>query len=161
MPLNAQISLSILAHETSSEDLSRTLRATPASYAIAVADGTGANQAQVAWSNSGTVDEGDEVTFTFASLADDRGAVAMTALKVLYVKNTGVVPLQVGPNVQWTSLTNTSANILVPAGGVAIFCAPDASGWSTSQASAGLVVANTTQDAGGYEILLIGEGTVS
>jgi len=43
MALNAQITLSILAHETSSGDLSRTLRATPANYALSLGDGTGAN----------------------------------------------------------------------------------------------------------------------
>ena len=48
MALNSQINISLIAHETSSGDLSQTIRVTPASYAAALTTGTGANQAQVA-----------------------------------------------------------------------------------------------------------------
>ena len=40
MALNAQVNLSLLAHETASGDLSSTIRVTPASYAAAIGDGT-------------------------------------------------------------------------------------------------------------------------
>ena len=45
MALNAQIMLSILAHETSAGDMSKTLRATPATYSASLSDGTAAYQA--------------------------------------------------------------------------------------------------------------------
>ena len=91
MALTAQIALSILAHETSSGDLSRTLRATPANYAIRLTDGTGANQAQVVWSDARTATTSND-DLTLWNLSDTRdGAsvtVAFTQVKLVYVKNT-------------------------------------------------------------------------
>ena len=87
MALSAQVSLSILAHETSSGDLSRTLRATPATYSVVLSDGTAAYQAQVVWSDARTL-AGSSETLNLASLADTRdGAsvtVTLTAVKAAY-----------------------------------------------------------------------------
>ncbi|NBW16401.1 MAG: hypothetical protein EBR82_51315 [Caulobacteraceae bacterium] len=80
MALNAQIMLSILVHETSAGDLSRTLRATPASYSAVLSDGTAAYQAQVVWSDSRTL-AGLSETLNLASLADTRdGATVSVAI---------------------------------------------------------------------------------
>ena len=77
MALNAQIALSILAHETSIGDLSRTLRATPANYALSLTDGTGANQAQVVWSDSRTATTSND-DLTLWNLSDTRDGASVT-----------------------------------------------------------------------------------
>ena len=76
MPINAQVLLSVLSHESTSGDISQTLRVTPATYALSLGDGTGANQAQVAWSDSRTFPAGGEDSFAIRSLTDDRGTVS-------------------------------------------------------------------------------------
>ena len=78
MALSAQINLLLMAHETSSGDLSRTLRATPASYSLAIADGTGDNQAQVVWSASRTATTSND-DLMLSALADTRDGAAQPA----------------------------------------------------------------------------------
>lgn len=162
MALNAQIALSIVAHESSSSDLASEMRVTPATHAMMLTTGTGANQAQVVWSESASVGEGDEVIHSFAALADDRGSVAMTAAKVIYVRNTGSLALEVSPY-QWSTGPVPSGTVIsVQPGGAVVFTAPTATGWSTSGAGAGILVANSNSGVSvGYELMLIGEGTVS
>ena len=152
MSLSAQITISLLAHEASNGDLSRTLRATPANYSLSLADGTGANQAQVAWSDSRTL-AGASETLNLTALADTRdGAavtVALSAVKALYAKNTGTAAL-------------TFAGAPFPAGGQAVApggsvvqCDPTAGGMAAS----GLTVTGSAGCA--YDLVLIGEGTVT
>lgn len=152
MALTAQIALSILAHETSNGDLSRSLRATPANYATTLTDGTGAGQAQAAWSGVRTL-SGSSAVLNLSSLADVRdgaaATVTLTAVKAVYVRNAGT-----------TSLTFAGApfpagGLVVAAGAVAVLCDPSAAG----MAAASVTVTGTT--GGSYEIVLIGEGSVA
>jgi hypothetical protein len=69
-------------------------------YSASLSNGTGANQAQIAYSETGTIPDGDEVLLTLGSLSDDRGAVAMTAIKAIYIKSTGAEGLTVA-GVSW------------------------------------------------------------
>lgn len=168
MALDAQILLSILAHETSSGDISRTLRATPASYSLSLSDGTGANQAQVVWSDSRTIPAEAVEDIDLQSLSDDRGVVSFSAVKVLYIKNTHA-SVQIDIR-QGVSLANSwdwigyaaddgLGETVVPAGGCIMVAAPTAAGVSVADdrkiirivAAAGVT----------YEIILIGEGTVT
>lgn len=148
MPLNAQLTLSILAHESSSGDLSRSLRATPVSYAASIADGTGANQAQVVWSATRTLSGASE-TLNLAALADTRdgspATVTITAVKVAYIRNKGASAITVG------GLPITS----VAAGAAAVHCDPSAAGL----AAGGVTVTGTV--GGTYDVVLIGEGSVA
>jgi hypothetical protein len=150
MSLDAQILLSILAHETASGDISRTLRATPATYSLSLSDGTGENQAQVVWSDARTLSGASE-TLNASSLSDDRGSIALTALKAVYVKNSSTATLTFTP----ASAAAFGGTQHVRAGGAALAVASDATG----MAAGNLVVAG---DAGQtYEIILIGEGTIT
>jgi hypothetical protein len=165
MALDAQILLSILAHETSSGDISRTLRATPASYSLSLSDGTGANQAQVVWSDSRTIADGGDDTPNVAGLTDDRGTVAFTAVKLIYIRNTGSVPLNLIGNGDWATgpqkLPDTS-NYEIPAGGCWLATNPTAAGWSVGASPKYLTIANqSASTAATYEIVLVGEGTVT
>jgi hypothetical protein len=177
MALNAQILVSIIAHESSGDGIAQTLRATPATYALALTDGTGANQAQLVWSDSRTAtNDGDVLDLT--ALADDRGTVSFTAIKAVYVRNTGAVALllnrhsfdngNVTPANSWASMLEYDAGvcedaapaIAVPAGGAFAITAPGGSGYPVSSSSRNLAVAAPGSSTT-YDIVLIGEGTVT
>lgn len=167
MPLNAQILLSILAHETSSGDLSRSIRVTPANYAAALSDGTGASQAQVVWSDSRAVAPGGYDNVNLRSLADDRGSISITAVKAWFIRNTGPVSFSFGA--YGTSQETYSLPIgeegtgiaTSPPGGVAFFMNPTAAGWPTNSPTANFVVYNNSLQNATYDIVFIGEGTIS
>jgi hypothetical protein len=153
MPLNAQIIVSILAHETSTGDLSRTLRATPASYSAVLSDGTAAYQAQVVWSDARTL-AGSSETLNLATLADTRDgaavSVAITAVKAVYIRNSHA------------SASLTFAGSPLPAGGLTVAAG---GGYAQIDPTATGMAAGTitvTGSAGAtYDIVLIGEGSVT
>ena len=153
MALNAQIMLSILVHETSAGDLSRTLRATPASYSAVLSDGTAAYQAQVVWSDSRTL-AGSSETLNLASLADTRDgatvSVAITAVKAVYIRNS-----HASASLTFAGSPLPASGMTVAAGGAYTQIDPTAAGMT-----AGTIT--VTGSAGAtYDIVLIGEGTVT
>ena len=150
MALNAQILLSILAHETSSGDISQTLRATPATYSLGLSDGTGAGQAQVVWSDARTL-AGASETLDSAALTDDRGSINLSALKAVYIRNASTVTLTATP----ATPAAFGGTHHIRSGGVAVAVAGDATG----MAGGTLTVAGSAGAA--YDIILIGEGTVT
>ncbi len=157
MALNAQILLSILAHETSTGDLSKTLRATPASYSASLTDGTGANQAQVVWSGSRVAAGTD--TLQLSALSDTRdGAVVtvnITAVKAMCFRNTHASnPISVGVVSPSTSL------VRVEPGGAFVIVAPTAGGIASGVGSANTHFITATAGTT-YDIVLIGEGSVT
>jgi len=165
MPINAQVLLSILSHESTSGDISQTLRVTPATYSLSLGDGTGANQAQVAWSDSRTLGSGADDTLNVAALSDDRGVVAFTAVKLIYIRNTGAVAINLIGNSDWATgpqkLPNTS-NYEIPAGGCWVATNPTAAGWSVGASPKYLTIENqSASTAATYDIVLIGEGTIT
>jgi len=173
MALDAQILLSILAHETSSGDISRTLRATPASYSLILGDGTGANQAQVVWSDARTIGAGGYEDLNFQALTDDRGTVALTTLKLIYLKNTsgaGSISLGTLFDVPYTRPANAffhtplssdalGAGYQVRPGGLVVAADPGAAGYLVSASAKNFRVSGASGAT--YEIVLIGEGTVT
>lgn len=162
MPLSAQIALSIIAHESSSGDLSSQMRVTPAVYGVVLGDGTGANQAQIAFSDSTSIQDNYDNGYTFSAMTDDRGTINMTAVKVIYFKNTGTVPLDLGRNNLWTTGPFPGdRGVTVPAGGAVVLVAPTAAGWSTAESGGAITIFNETGTPGSYDIMLIGEGTIS
>jgi hypothetical protein len=162
MALNAQILLSIVAHEASSGDLSRTLRATPATYAVSLADGTGASQAQVVWSGSRTATTAND-DLSLSALSDTRdGAavtVAFTQVKAVYVKNTSsTATLRIGGVSGATAFEGLPVGTFMPLppGGCYLFSAPSASGAAANTARFASASGSCT-----YDIVIIGEGSVS
>jgi len=161
MPLNAQVSVSLVAHETAAGDLSRAMRVTPATFAMLFTDGTAANQAQVAWSKSGTAGAAGTTDFTLGSLADTRDGAAVTvafsAIKAVYVRNTATSgSLLLGGLSPGFAAFPASGTIAIAPGGVYCVVSPSESGFAAATArlaaSAGTVA---------YEIAVIGEGTVT
>ena len=170
MALDAQVLLSILSHESSAGDISRTLRVTPASYSLVLSDGTGANQAQVTWSDVRTFPQGGEDSVPIRNLADDRGTITMTSVKVLYIRNlssTNGFVLKAGAALQeswdgiaYSSDTGEPGEITFKPNSVLVFADPTASG-VPANASADSIYFSDGQAGQAYEILLIGEGTIS
>jgi len=159
MPLNAQILLSILAHESSSGDISETLRATPTSYSLELTDGTGANQAQVVWSDARTIAAGGTDNLNLASLSDDRGSIAFSQVKAIYARNTHATEnMKIGGSGAgaFGGLPAT-VNRTLPPGGAYLMTAPTAGGFD------GGLFAQFSSPGGEvtYEIILIGEGTIA
>lgn len=160
MPLAAQVALSILAHETSSGDLSRTLRSTPVNHTLSLADGTGANQAQVVWSDTRTATTSNDTLSRF-TLPDVRDGVAanvlVDTLKLLYIHNKSSSVSINASAAGWTVLPSASHKIRP--GGALLVTAPGADGYAPT----GLGDSITISTGGGtaeYDIVIIGEGNL-
>lgn len=153
MALNAQIALSIVAHESSSGDLSKTVRVTPANYAVAMTDGTAANQAQVAWSSSGSL-SGSSQTINLSSVSDVRdgatATVSFTALKALYFANRSTSTITLTG-----AAAGAAAGRTVEAGAAVVDVVPSAAGRAVSS----IVVSGAAGSE--YDIVVIGEGSVT
>lgn len=159
MPLNAQIALSVVAHESSSGDLSSSLRVTPATYAVMLSDGTGANQAQLAWSDTRTL-AGSSETLNLSALPDTRDSatatLSFTALKCLYIKNNSTTSIvlagaAIGPG-------TFGASRVVPAGAVTVDVIPSSEGRDVSSSPS---LTFTGSAGSSYDVMLIGEGSIA
>jgi hypothetical protein len=159
MALNAQILVSIVGQESSSGDMFNQMRVTPASYSLSLTDGTGASQSQVVWSDSLTA---YDTNVTPGALLDDRGTVSITALKLIYLRNTGAVDLWLGSSIGSGQrvIFSKDQDIIVPAGGVFMLSNPSAAGWATSSGQTFYIVSTTGANPS-FDIVLIGEGTIS
>ena len=167
MALNAQITLSILAHETEAGDLSRTLRATPASHAVTLTNGVGAGQAQIVWSGARTISTpGGYEDLNFQALQDDRGQVELTEVVALYIKNTHASsPLLVGQDWNDNEATNTvvwaplskQGPFRLPSG-AAMFIQPSGAVNSNGER---LRISTNEGEQASYEIVVIGKGSVA
>lgn len=152
MAFSAQVTLSLLAHETEASTLSSGIRVTPASYAQALTDGSAANQAQVAWSANRTLASASQ-NLSLSTLSDVRcGAtvtVTITAVKAWYLRNRGA------SSIAFAGAPFPAAGLTVAAGAVAVQVDPSASGMAVS----GVTVTGTV--GGNYDIVLLGEGSVA
>jgi hypothetical protein len=167
MALNAQILFSIVAQESSSGDMFNQMRVTPASYAASLTDGTGANQAQIAWSDSRVVGESESDDLVLTALADDRGTISFSSIKSWYVKNTSQYGVSLGrdqqgddpPTNPWDGwVYGYGTGFSISPGGAIAHCSPSASG---STVGAGSRIRVSAPEGATYDIVLIGEGTIS
>ena len=147
MSLSAEILCRIVGIETDTADIARNTRVTKADYFLALTDGTGANQAQVIYSDS--VTGGGTDTYQLSSLNDTRdGAsvtITFTATKVLYIENT---------HASNTLAVTGAYSGSVPPGGVLLATNPTAAGTAASS----LFVASTAGTT--YKIVIVGEGSI-
>jgi len=164
MSLSARIGLQLIAAETSSLDLATTVRSTTVFQSILFTDGTGANQAEIVWSDSRTIAADDSDTLELANLSDDRGTVAMTAVKAIYVRNTGTVAIRWGGG-DWGSAPlddPESSALVIPAGGLCLLTRPSADGWNVPSGGDDIVFGNESESIeAAYDIVLIGEGELT
>ena len=165
MTLDAELLVSIKAREVDAGDVGTKVRITPVDYFLALTDGTGANQAQVVWSDSRTVGTTAE-NLSLLSLADTRNGAAVvvsfTAVKAVFVRNTHATnTLLIGGSLlgAFPGLPGVSFRQLSP-GGVYLITSPSDAGFSVSST---LYEARFAGSGGTctYDIVLIGEGTVT
>lgn len=166
MALNAQIVLSILAHESSNGDISRTLRATPANYSVTLTDGTGANQAQVVWSSSASATT-TPTDLELSSLADTRDgasvSVTFTAIKAVYVRNkSDSIALNIGgPAGPTSGAWFPAVPMSLQPGGCYLMSAPTASGIAVTPSGPRIARLAAASENASYDIVIIGEGSVA
>jgi hypothetical protein len=146
----AQILVDAYVRETRANDVAKEVRTTPFRYWVSLTDGTGASEAQIAWSDSRTLASGSE-SLTLTGISDTRDGAAVTvafsAVKAVVVKNTH-------PTLSVTFSGAFTAWPLKP-NGMVVIVDPSADG----------VTGNTLTVSGGagvtYDIIVIGEGTVT
>ena len=162
MTLEADILFSIVANETDAGDYAKDVRTTKVENFIALTDGTGANQAQIAWSDSRTAtNSGDAIDLR--ALVDDRGTITFTAIKAMYFRNTGAAMIYWGDvNQPWSAFVEDlgDSNLLFPAGTAMLLTASSAAGFEVSPQSKNINLV-AFQGSSTYEIVLIGEGTIT
>jgi hypothetical protein len=117
-----------------------------------LANGAAADQAQVAWSASRTL-SGSSQSLSLSALPDTRdgvtATVTLTAVKGYYVRNRGTSSLA------FAGAPFPAGGQTVAAGAVAFQMDPSASGMTSS------VVTVTGTAGGAYDIMLLGNGSVS
>jgi hypothetical protein len=162
MSLEGRINVDCLFHDKATNDLSSSLRVASATYSLPLADGTGANQAQVTWTNTATNNGSTAGELIMQSLSDERGTVSLAAVKAIYIRNkSSSYGLRVTVD-SWTSLDSALLpfNLVLPAGGVCVYTNPTATGWTTTASSALSILASAEGQNVEYDILLVGEGSV-
>lgn len=161
MSLEGRINVDVLFHETTGSGLASQLRASSASYSLPFTNGTGANQAQLAWSESGSTDGETANELLVQSLSDDRGTVTFSAVKLIYVRNKATTTSLLVTVDNWTALDPVLSplNAVVPPGGVFVYTNPTATGWTVGASSALGISSQTQGQSAAYEIMLAGEGT--
>jgi hypothetical protein len=146
MSLAAEVLVNLVAIETDTADIARNTRVTRADYFVSLTEGTEANQAQIVWSDSRV--SGGTDTLQLSALSDTRDGAAvtvnLTALKAIYLKNTG--------STHTLTVTGAYTGSVAP-GGVLVNVNPTATGTT----SATLYVTSTAGAT--YDIVIVGEGS--
>jgi hypothetical protein len=161
MGLEANVGLTIVAHESATEALADVFRVTSVNYAQSFTDGTGANQAQVCWGITATCGT-SAVQYDMASLPSASGGVTVTATKVCYVRNLssdkhivlgGLSSLNVPPPY---NVFPTLSSMTVREDGVFLSTAGDEVGFDNT--SARIAAIQTTAGTAAFQFIIIGEG---
>lgn len=164
MTLEADILFSIVANETDAGDYAKDVRTTKVEYFTELTDGTGANQANLVWSSAATFDGVYRplgLGFSFDSVTDDRGSGSFSAIKFIYIKNTGEIEFSCLLTSDWPGgpvFSAASSGLQLQPGGAVAYFAPTAGGYPTAGSRLAFEV-----DGGvaSYEVVLIGEGTIT
>lgn len=151
-------SVKVTATWTDSGDLSDVVETAVINPPLALENGTGSNQANCLWQHQGSVASSSTASYSLASLSTSvyggTGALAVSAVKVLYFINTGEMPLRLAG---WPALVSShggDAWINVEPGAFALLAAPT-SGWASSPGSQ-VSVSNQGLSGGTFSIALIG-----
>ena len=159
MTLHANILFSLVANETDAGDYAKDVRTTKVEYFKELSDGTGANQAQVVWSFEGTFDGEYALGSNGLVFSDNRGTVDFSALKAIYIKNTGSIDFSVSGWPDGPISENGSA--FFRPGAAALFVCPDANGWPANADYAFFLNAGDDSSDASAQVVLIGEGTIT
>lgn len=183
MTMNANVVLSALAHESSSDGLAQIMRSSEVDYAFTLADSDSATY--VSWSKAAEASVVTTTNYSLRSLTDDRGTVVLTTLNLFMLRNTGeagtvaivyeedggavttpssgtaLSPAPFSIQAQYTSGSVQAAFASLAPGDVYTVASP--TGYSVS-ASANTIAVRVLPSPGtpaSYEIIAIGQGAIT
>ena len=162
MTLEANILFSLVANETDAGDYAKDVRTTRVEDYARLTDGTGNNQAQIAWSDKRTAASGQYDYVDTSSLTDERGTIVVQGIKVIYLKNTGASAITFDGNAQnaWSVLFSTEEgfpqSFTLQAGTTAIFSRP-----ASGNLGGGTLAAFNPFSAISYDIMIITRGFIT
>jgi hypothetical protein len=158
--IEASVTLNIQASEqTDSPGLVFSL-ATEDAFAPAITQGTEENGVQVGFTDTYTASTSATATFSVLSLYDERGTVAFSAVKLIYLKNRG-------PGTAWIGGTfpfGDGDELELSPGAVTLSCDPSALGFpvdTTGTAFSTFTVRSGDASTVAVDIILLGEGSIT
>lgn len=157
MTLTTQITLQLLARGVNDLDLSDAYDDLTVNQKLNWASGAGANAANQSWRDSASVAASTSATVNVTSGQTDAfgATVNMARIKLLYIRNTGTVDLELsGAN----EICGTGATPIKP-GGIVLHVAPNAAGYPTSGAATVVISNESITTAGTFDIVIIGATT--
>ena len=164
--LNGSVTLSFNLTLTSDPDIGTATHVINKTYRTAFTNGTGANQGNMAWQDSGSISASSSTDFDLAgSLTDAFGTtITFTSVKgiLIYSDSANGDNLSVGGDGAApfsTIFADGSDELLIHPGGKVYLEAPGANGYVVTATTADILEI-TNLDSGGaatYEIILIGE----
>jgi choline kinase len=163
--LSAEVFFSIVTVETDTADIARNSRVTRADYFQSLTEGRDENEAQIVWSDSRTVVSPQE-TLDLRSLADTRDGAAVTvafsAVKVLYVRNKATTADNIVTlSSVFIAYQGFAAGTHIVRSGGLFLCAAPGNDASTEIISTNATITISGAVGAQYDIVLIGEGTVT
>ena len=161
MAISASITLDIESNEvTTSPGLTFSL-ATSNSFSPDLTEGTGLEQVELAYSQTQTAASNATATISALSLYDERGTVAFSAVKLIYLKNRGPGTAYVGGTFPF----GDGDEVELSPGAVTLACDPSATGFPVD--TTGTAFSTFTFRAGAdsatcaVDLILLGEGSVT
>jgi hypothetical protein len=161
MPISASITLDIEASEvTTSPGLEFSIT-TADGFAPGLAEGDGLNEVELAYTLTQTAASNATATISLLSLYDERGTVAFSAVKLIYLKNRG-------PGTAWIGGTfpfGDGDELELSPGAVTMSCDPSALGFpvDTSGTAFSTFTFRAMEDSAtcAVDLILLGEGSVT
>lgn len=161
MPISASITLDIQASEvTTSPGLTFSLT-TADLFDPNITEGDGLNQIEIAFSQSQTAASNATSTISVLSLYDERGTVAFSAVKLIYLKNRGPGTAMIGGTFPF----GDGDELELSPGAISLASDPSATGFPV--ATTGTAFSTFTFRAAAdsatcaVDLILLGEGSVT
>lgn len=163
MALNTRLSVSLASELTATPDLGSSTTTTRLARELVLLSGTGADQADRIWADSGSIDASTTTTLDLAGALTqpDGSALALAKVKAVIVRNTHATQTLTvqRPAANGVPLLTAAGDAIpVPAGGLLVLAAPAAAGLAAVTAGTGdlLDLVNGAGSAVTYEIAIIG-----
>lgn len=161
MAISASITLDIQANEvTTSPGLTFSL-ATADSFSPEITEGDGLDQIELAYTLTQTAASNATATISALSLYDERGTVAFSAVKLIYLKNRGPGTAYVGGTFPF----GDGDELELSPGAVTLACDPSATGFpvDTTGTAFSTFTFRAAADSAtcAVDLILLGEGSVT
>ncbi len=160
MAISALITLNIAANEvTTSPGLTFQI-ATADDFAPDLTEGTGLEQVELAYSQTQTASTSATATISVLSLYDERGTVAFSAVKLIYLKNRGPGTAYIGGTFPF----GDGDELELSPGAITLACDPSATGFpvdTTGTAFSTFTFRSGDETTVAVDLILLGEGSIT